>query len=294
MIDFQARHWGIALVTALAAHGAMLGFFWETAPSGARSAGLGGIEVSLGAAGSAPGAEAAVPPAAVAPVQPPQAVDSVDARPVTVEEPPDPVEKVERVETVEPIEIARLEETRPILMVPLPKVKPRPPKRPEPKPQVIRPAEPERTPAVTPEEPVKPVEPGETEPAKAPPVAPGADGRSGTKAEAETGSGETRSGGGLPGVSTDYMSLLQAWLEKHKEYPRMAQARRQEGAALLWFAIDPEGRVLEFSIRRSSGYASLDREVLAMIKRASPLPRMPDDMSRDRLEVVVPVQFRLR
>ena len=31
-----------------------------------------------------------------------------------------------------------------------------------------------------------------------------------------------------------------------------------------------------------------------MIERAKPLPPMPDDMDRDRLEMIVPVEFFLR
>ena len=36
------------------------------------------------------------------------------------------------------------------------------------------------------------------------------------------------------------------------------------------------------------------KEVEAMIKRAQPLPRIPDDMNKDTLELIVPVQFQIR
>jgi len=93
----------------------------------------------------------------------------------------------------------------------------------------------------------------------------------------------------MPGATADYLAMLQAWLEKHKEYPRRAQRRRQEGTALLYFVMDREGRVIEYHLQQSSGHDLLDREVAAMIERAQ-----PEEMDRARLELVVPVQFFLR
>ena len=63
---------------------------------------------------------------------------------------------------------------------------------------------------------------------------------------------------------------------------------------MLRFAIDRSGKVLDYRIEKSSGFELLDREAVAMIQRASPLPPMPPEMRADRLEVVVPVPFVLR
>ena len=71
-------------------------------------------------------------------------------------------------------------------------------------------------------------------------------------------------------------------------------ARRQQGTATLYFVVDRAGRVLEHRLEQSSGYRLLDREALAMIDRAAPLPRMPAAMSGDDLAVIVPIQFALR
>lgn len=87
---------------------------------------------------------------------------------------------------------------------------------------------------------------------------------------------------------------LQPWLERHKEYPRHARLRRQEGRVLLYFRIDRAGRVLDYRIEQSSGYSLLDGEVRRMIERAQPLPAMPASMDQSSLELVVPVQFFLR
>ncbi len=99
---------------------------------------------------------------------------------------------------------------------------------------------------------------------------------------------------GLGGTATDYTSRLRAWLERHKEYPRRARLRRQEGTATLRFVVDGRGRVLSHSIDRGSGYDLLDEAVEEMIVRAQPLPAPPLAGGLDRMEITVPVQFVLR
>jgi protein TonB len=104
----------------------------------------------------------------------------------------------------------------------------------------------------------------------------------------------TQAAAGRAGPPPDYLNTLRIWLERHKEYPRRAQLRGQEGTALLRFTIDERGRVLSHRIERGTGHPTLDREVEAMIRRADPLPAPPPEMRQDRLELVVPVQFYLR
>jgi len=132
-------------------------------------------------------------------------------------------------------------------------------------------------------------------------IAPSAAGNSGSKSATDAGGhalpegdGSRQSGGGgSPGETADYMMQLQAWLERHKGYPRRARLRHQEGTALLYFVMDGNGRVLEYRLEKSSGHALLDREVKEMIERAQPLPRIPEHMQQTRLELVVPVRFSL-
>lgn len=358
----RSRHLGLAICVAVAVHViAALAMVLEPEKKGAAATGRGGIEVSLGPSGGAPGSVARVvpeidradpvdqaaapvakpdmappekaetreptpetatptaplPPApAEAPVEAPvetaevvRPVDEVIAiaetetlenveRPEPIPEPTtEPIPEPVTVERVEPVEVARVQpeaapvetaliETPPIEAPPLPVTRPAPPKpedtRTEPAPVA------QRTAAVTADT------PSEDEGPSAPSRSSGSDGRSGVGASALAGSAASSSGGGQPGVSTDYVSILQAWLEEHKEYPRRARSRRQEGVVYLYFVMDRGGRVLQHRIDRSSGYSLLDREVEAMIRRAEPLPAMPDDMTQARLELVVPVQFRLR
>lgn len=104
----------------------------------------------------------------------------------------------------------------------------------------------------------------------------------------------SRSAGGAAGVSPTYQTEIMAWLERYKRYPERAQRRRIEGTALLRFTLAPDGEVLAYALERSTGSEELDREVIRMIERASPLPAMPADLVVSRLELSVPVTFALR
>ncbi len=71
---------------------------------------------------------------------------------------------------------------------------------------------------------------------------------------------------------------MQAHLQKFQKYPRSAQRRNVEGTAWIRFRMDREGKVLSYSIERSSEHEVLDEAALAMIERAQPLPPLPDDV----------------
>ena len=77
-----------------------------------------------------------------------------------------------------------------------------------------------------------------------------------------------------------WRDLVVARLQQAKRYPSSAEARREQGVVTLSFSVDRNGRVLSRSIARSSGHASLDQEVLAMIQRAQPLPPFPPAMTQ--------------
>jgi protein TonB len=119
-------------------------------------------------------------------------------------------------------------------------------------------------------------------------------GKSGDTEAPDSGSGDQSAGGGKVGDRHDYLATLAAWLERHKQYPRQARARGEEGTVLLRFTIDRLGRLQAWRIDRGSGSAALDREVGTMLQRAEPLPPMPDSMAQAQLELVVPIRFRLR
>jgi len=307
----------VAVPLAVLVHALLAGLvFTAPAPPGAQAVGLGGVEVSLGPAGGAPG-DAATTTAAATPVPPPPTeVPLAEGPPAEAVEPPPDVTPPDAtlVAAAVPIEMALV---------------PPPPLEPPPEPVVSRPV---TAPPVVPQrKPLPPaaVRPARIVPPKSAPPAPqpvdtppavtaaspdavnadqppdaassaataslaGAGGKAGARDSRESGSADNRSGGGRPGTSADYMAHLLAWLQKHKEYPREARFRHQEGTAMLYFEMDRSGQVMLSRLHRSSGHALLDREVLALIARAAPLPPPPADIPGERVPFVVPIQFSIR
>jgi protein TonB len=93
-------------------------------------------------------------------------------------------------------------------------------------------------------------------------------------------------------VSPGYRALLSAWLESHKRYPDSARQRGEEGRAVLRFAVDRSGRVLDFAIAQSSGYPDLDASIQEMMRGAI-LPSFPPGMTQPRIDVSVTIRFSL-
>jgi protein TonB len=91
-----------------------------------------------------------------------------------------------------------------------------------------------------------------------------------------------------------WQSLLAAHIERFKRYPAAARTHGDVGTATVAFTIDHEGHLLRSSIVQSSGSAALDQETLAMLARAQPLPRPPDQLTDGELTLVVPIRFNIR
>lgn len=288
------------LIASLAIHGSALAFFADfSEDKGTAQAGLGGVEVALAPMGGAPGSEARAVESTET-VKPTETTET--AKPVEQAQPVDavkPIEPVKPVEAVKPVETVKVrDEPTPVKAAEVPPPPPPPPvkpvvKKPEPPkpvapaPQQVARAEPSPSPSPS---------PAPAESAPAPSVA-GSAGQSGTQASSNAGpatSASQSAGGGMPGSSADYLALVQAWLERHKEYPRRAQLRRIEGTAVLRFVMDREGKLVSYRLERGSGHSVLDEAVREMIERASPFPPLPPEIQQANLELVVPVSFYLR
>ena len=90
-----------------------------------------------------------------------------------------------------------------------------------------------------------------------------------------------------------YGSLLSREIAKHKQYPKIAQMRGWQGDVAVDIQIDGSGNVLSTKIHTSSGFESLDKQALEMVKKASPFPMPPAALRSKPFNVLVPVSFRL-
>jgi protein TonB len=100
---------------------------------------------------------------------------------------------------------------------------------------------------------------------------------------------------GRKSVSPDrWRSAVFRHLERHKRYPRAAEARRISGTVRVRLTIDANGAVVGFRLAGSSGHPELDEATAGMIRRASPVPAPPPELYRPGLTIEVPVRFTAR
>ena len=91
-----------------------------------------------------------------------------------------------------------------------------------------------------------------------------------------------------------WKTQIVALLERNKRYPAVAQSRREQRIAQVFFSLDRKGRVIDSRISRSSGASALDEEALALLRRAQPFPAPPRELPGKRVDLTVPIRFNLR
>jgi len=112
-----------------------------------------------------------------------------------------------------------------------------------------------------------------------------------TQAKASTPSTAANGVGvGRSDLNSNYPGIVSAHLRRHQQYPSDARSRGEQGTATVSFSLDGGGRVTSSRLVRGSGVASIDSEVQAMVRRASPFPEPPGGAPRS---FTVPVSFRL-
>ncbi|CNL61693.1 TonB domain-containing protein [Yersinia frederiksenii] len=96
-------------------------------------------------------------------------------------------------------------------------------------------------------------------------------------------------------IKMNWRSRLQGHLIGFKRYPPIAKKQRQQGIATIRFIVNQDGNVLSAQLVKSSGVAILDREALALIKRAQPLPKPPNELlSHGQITLALPIGFDLK
>lgn len=90
----------------------------------------------------------------------------------------------------------------------------------------------------------------------------------------------------------DYAQAVENILNQNKRYPREAVLAGTEGEVVLYFVVNAQGTVLAFHIDKSSGSDVLDHEVTRLI-HAVRFPPFPPNYPSQRMELTVPIEFRL-
>lgn len=90
-----------------------------------------------------------------------------------------------------------------------------------------------------------------------------------------------------------FMSTLSQHIARFRYYPASASVLDIQGTAMVAFTLTRDGSLLDPKIVKSTGDEELDQAALETLKKAQPLPKIPESMTDDKLKLTLPMIFRL-
>lgn len=117
---------------------------------------------------------------------------------------------------------------------------------------------------------------------------------SGKAAGAVSGTGTGGSGRGMAAcIDPAYLEQIMRHVGRWYFYPDLARRQGASGVAYVQFVIDKGGHYRQLTLARSSGNAALDAAAMATMRRAAPLPPIPDRFHTDMLDGLMPIVYRM-
>jgi periplasmic protein TonB len=89
----------------------------------------------------------------------------------------------------------------------------------------------------------------------------------------------------------NWNSQISARLERYKRAP--SDAPGASGVVMLAFSVDSSGGVHNAHIMGGSGSSALDRETLALVRRAAPMPPPPPEVPPSERSFRVPIRYNM-
>ncbi len=94
------------------------------------------------------------------------------------------------------------------------------------------------------------------------------------------------------GMTSDYQSMIDDWVEAHKYYPESAARRGHDGNATIHVTWTRDGRVLDVQLESGSGDQDLD-DAWTGLFRGAHLPAAPPDVKGDPISMDMTMHFIL-
>lgn len=91
---------------------------------------------------------------------------------------------------------------------------------------------------------------------------------------------------------SSYLGRVVSRVKRQKRYPASARRKKRSGTAIVAFTITRSGSATGIRLRKRSGTSALDKEALAMVRRAAPFGPIPP--GRSRLSLTIPIRFNAR
>lgn len=94
--------------------------------------------------------------------------------------------------------------------------------------------------------------------------------------------------------TTEFYNNVHKRIGWYKRYPLLAQIRNMEGDVIVYFVVDNTGKVIDASIKDSSGNTVIDQGGIDTIYNASPFMAPPTELLTDnKVKLAVPISFKL-
>ncbi|MSN96853.1 energy transducer TonB [Campylobacter sp. FMV-PI01] len=92
-----------------------------------------------------------------------------------------------------------------------------------------------------------------------------------------------------------YQSLVFSHLNKFKNYPKNSILNKEEGMVIIRVKLDKDGNVLLADIKKSCNFESLNNAATQLFKKASPLPKPPENLIKNGVLVFsMPVEYDIK
>lgn len=99
---------------------------------------------------------------------------------------------------------------------------------------------------------------------------------------------------GMALIEANYLSEVRTWLERHKFYPKRARRMSIEGRVRVRFQINQDGDLLTYSVVEEAEHAIFNKAAIKALRKAAPMPRIPNDLNITQMELEVPFDYALR
>ena len=117
----------------------------------------------------------------------------------------------------------------------------------------------------------------------------------GAAAGAVNGVGTGGDGKGMAAcMDMAYLLEIDRHISHWFSYPDKARSSRITGVAYVHFVIDKRGRYKELNLMQGTGNNLLDGAAMQTMRRAEPLPSIPERFHTDRLDGVLPIVYQMR
>lgn len=91
-----------------------------------------------------------------------------------------------------------------------------------------------------------------------------------------------------------YGHAVQKLANQYSVYPEIARRRGEQGELEVIFHIGADGKLKSLDVLKSSGYISLDRQALEMVRKGLDALPVPASLRGREFKIVIPVEFRLK